>query len=300
MMEAPLVVPKDKISPRRSSDIEYFFRELFRRPAGLFGLIIILLVVIIIVFGPIFSPYSYAKQDIKHRLEGPTASHILGTDHLGRDLASRLIYGTQVAIGTAFPAVVIALALGLVLGLIAGYLGGWVDNILLIIFDTIQAFPAMILALALLSVLGPSSNNVILAIVVAFTPGYARITRAQVLAIKTNLFIEVEKSLGASLFRILFIHILPNTLPPMLILLAMDLPYGITVETGLSFLGLGVQPPLASWGVILSDGFAKIRMSPWAVIWPSVMLMLTTLGFTLFGETVRDLTDPKLIGSRRA
>jgi peptide/nickel transport system permease protein len=285
---------------RKPSDLEYFFHELSRRPAGLFGLIVILLIVFIIVFGPFISPYSYAQQDIKHRLEGPSASHLLGTDHLGRDLAARLIYGTKVAIGTAFPAVTIALVLGLVLGLIAGYLGGWVDNVLLIIFDTIQAFPAMILALALLSVLGPSTNNVILAIVVAFTPGYARITRAQVLAIKTNLFIEVEKSLGANLFRILFIHILPNTLPPMLILLAMDLPYGITVETGLSFLGLGVQPPLASWGVILSDGFAKIRISPWAVIWPSVMLMLTTLGFTLFGETVRDLTDPKLIGSRRA
>lgn len=285
---------------RRPSDLEFFFRELARRPAGLFGLIVILLIIFIIIFGPLISPYSYSDQDISHRLEGPSAQHLLGTDHLGRDLAARLIYGTRVALGTAFPAVSIALGLGLVLGLLAGYLGGWVDNLLLVIFDTIQAFPAMILALALLSILGPSSENVVLAIVVAFTPGYARITRAQVLGLKTNLFVEVEKSLGAGLFRILFVHILPNTLPPMLILLAMDLPYGITVETGLSFLGLGVQPPLASWGVILSDGFAKIRMSPWAVIWPSVMLMITTLGFTLFGETVRDLTDPKLIGSRRA
>lgn len=285
---------------RKTSEPEYLFRELTGRPAGLFGLIVILFIGFIILFGPMVSPYSYSKQDIKHRLEGPSTTHLLGTDHLGRDLAARLIYGTQVALGTAFPAVVIALVLGLILGLVAGYLGGWIDNILLIIFDTIQSFPAIILALALLSILGPSTNNVILAIVVAFTPGYARITRAQVLAIKTNLFIEVEKSLGANLFRILFIHILPNTLPSMLILLAMDLPYGITVETGLSFLGLGVQPPLASWGVILSDGFAKIRISPWAVIWPSVMLMITTLGFTLFGETVRDLTDPKLIGSRKA
>ncbi|HEX2979171.1 MAG TPA: ABC transporter permease [Anaerolineaceae bacterium] len=294
---SPQSVPS---ASRRPSDVEFFFRELAHRPAGLFGLIIILLIVFIIAFGPLLSPYSYSTQDIKNRMQGPSAQHVLGTDHLGRDLAARLIYGTRVALGTAFPAVSIALALGLVLGLLAGYLGGWVDNVLLIAFDTIQAFPAMILALALLSILGPSSENVILAIVVAFTPGYARITRAQVLALKTNLYVEVEKSLGAGLFRILFVHILPNTLPPMLILLAMDLPYGITVETGLSFLGLGVQPPLASWGVILSDGFAKIRMSPWAVIWPSVMLMITTLGFTLFGETVRDLTDPKLIGSRRA
>jgi peptide/nickel transport system permease protein len=285
---------------RKLSDPEYFVKELWRRPVGMFGLIVILLIIFVIIFGPSLSRYNYAKQDIKHRLEGPSSTHILGTDHLGRDLASRLIYGTKVALGTAFPAVAIALVLGLVLGLVAGYMGGWVDNLLLVIFDTIQAFPAMILALALLSILGPSTKNVVLAIVVAFTPGYARITRAQVLAIKTNLYIEVEKSLGTSIFRILFIHILPNTLAPMLILLAMDLPYGITIETGLSFLGLGVQPPLASWGVILSDGFAKIRNSPWPVIWPSVMLMITTLGFTLFGETIRDLIDPKLIGSRRA
>jgi peptide/nickel transport system permease protein len=294
-------LPMKKLNgTRKLSDPEYFFRELTRRPSGLFGLIIILLILFIIVLGPSLTNYTYSQQDIKHRLEGPSATHILGTDHLGRDLAARLIYGTKIALGTAFPAVVIALSLGLVLGLISGYLGGWVDNILIIIFDTVQAFPAMILALALLAILGPSSRNVILAIVVAFTPGYARITRAQVLSIKTDPYIEVEKSLGANLFRILFIHILPNTLAPMLILLAMDLPYGITVETGLSFLGLGVQPPLASWGVILSDGFAKIRNSPWPVIWPSVMLMITTLGFTLFGETVRDLIDPKMIGSRRA
>lgn len=286
--------------PKKISDLRYFFQELIKRPAGLFGAIVILLIVFIVIFGPSLSRYSYAEQDIQRRLEGPSADHILGTDQLGRDLAARLIYGTRIAMGTAVPAVVIALALGLILGLVSGYVGGWVDNLLLVSFDTIQAFPAMILALALLSILGPSSRNVVLAIVIAFTPGYARITRAQVLGIKTNPYIEVEKSLGANIFNILFVHILPNTLAPMLILLAMDIPYGITVETGLSFLGLGVQPPLASWGVMLSDGFAKIRISPWPVLWPSIMLMITTLGFTLFGETVRDLLDPKLIGSRRA
>jgi peptide/nickel transport system permease protein len=201
--------------------------------------------------------------------------------------------------GTAFPAVFTALVFGIVLGLLAGYLGGWVDNVLLVIFDTLQAFPATILALAFLALLGPSLNNVMLVIIISFTPGYARITRAQVISMKSNMYIEVERSMGAGLWRILFVHLLPNIIAPMLILLAMDLPYGITVEAGLSFLGLGVQPPTPSWGVILSDGFIKIRTSPWPVIWPSLFIMVSTFGFTMFGETLRDLLDPKFVGSRR-
>ncbi len=298
-MSAKTLPLKEPLVVKKSSSFQLFLRELLRRPGGLFGLIVIVLLIFILVAGPMLSPYDYAHQDIKHRMEGPSAAHLLGTDNIGRDLASRLIYGTRVAFGVAFPAVVTALLLGLVLGLLTGYIGGWFDSIMLIIFDTLQAFPAIILALALLSILGPSLQNVIIAIVVAFTPGYARITRAQVMAIKTNLYVEVERSLGAKMWRILFVHILPNIVAPMLILLAMDLPYGITVEAGLSFLGLGVQPPTPSWGVILSDGFDKIRNSPWPVIWPSVMIMISTLGLTLFGETLRDLLDPKLIGSRR-
>ena len=204
------------------------------------------------------------------------------------------------ALVTALPSVVGALAIGLLLGLLAGYLGGWVDNLLLVISDTVQAFPAMILALALLAVLGPSMKNVVFVIIVAFVPGYLRITRAQVMAVKVNPFVEVERALGASPLRIIFVHVLPNVLPTLIILLAMDLPGAITVEAGLSFLGLGVQPPTPSWGVVLADGFAKIRLTPWPVLWSSLTVMLTTLGFTLFGETVRDLLDPRLAGTRRA
>jgi peptide/nickel transport system permease protein len=276
-----------------------FVTEFAKRPSGIFGLAIILILTGVVLFAPALAPYDYAAQDIPNRLQGPSGSHLLGTDSLGRDLLSRLIFGTRVAMKTAFPAVFAALVFGLILGLLAGYLGGWVDNVLLVIFDTLQAFPATILALAFLALLGPSLNNVILVIIISFTPGYARITRAQVIAMKSNLHIEVERSLGAGLWRILFVHILPNVIAPMLILLAMDLPYGITVEAGLSFLGLGVQPPTPSWGVILSDGFIKIRNSPWPVIWPSVFIMLSTLGFTMFGETLRDLLDPKFVGSRR-
>jgi peptide/nickel transport system permease protein len=285
---------------KNPSGFAFFVHEFFKKPTGVFGLVVILILLGMVAFGPLLSRYDYAKQDIPSRMQGPSATHLLGTDSLGRDLASRLITGTRVAMGTAFPAVCIALLFGLVLGLLSGYMGGWLDNIFLVVFDTLQAFPATILALAFLAILGPSLGNVILVIIISFTPGYARITRAQVIAMKQNLHIEVERSMGAGLWRILFVHILPNIIAPMLILLAMDLPYGITVEAGLSFLGLGVQPPTPSWGVILSEGFIKIRNSPWPVIWPSLFIMLSTLGFTMFGEALRDLLDPKLAGSRRA
>jgi peptide/nickel transport system permease protein len=189
---------------------------------------------------------------------------------------------------------------GLVIGLIAGYAGGRVDNVILVIMDTLQAFPALLLALALMALLDPSVNNVILVIAIAYTPGYARIVRAQVLSVKEEPYIEVERSFGASHVRISLVHIVPNLLAPLLILLAMDLPAAIATEAGLSFLGLGVRPPAVSWGGILSDGFQKIRTSPWPVIGGALALMITTLGFTLFGEALRDILDPRVSGSRRA
>jgi peptide/nickel transport system permease protein len=293
------------MQPTVSSPVETprwleIIREMTLRSEGVISLVLVGMLIILLVFAPLIANYDPAHQDIQHRLEGPSTEHWLGTDHLGRDLFSRLIFGTRVALGTAFPSVSAALIMGIVLGLAAGYLGGNVDNVILVIMDTLQAFPAVILTLALLALLGASATNVIIVIAIAYTPGYARIVRAQVLSYKENPFVEVERSLGATDLRIIFIHILPNILAPLVILLAMDLPTAITTEAGLSFLGLGVKPPTPSWGIILADGFAKIRNSPWPVLWASLMLMVTTLGFTLFGETLRDVLDPKLAGTRRA
>ncbi len=274
-------------------------REVARRPAGLFGLLIVAGLLIVVAFAPLIAPYGDATQNILHRLEGPSLSHLLGTDQIGRDLLSRLMFGSRIALGVAVPAVAGAFALGLLLGLVAGYLGGRVDNAMVVIMDTLQAFPAVILALALLALLGPSLRNVIIVIAVAFAPNYARVSRALVLSVKQNPFVEVERSLGASNLRIVLVHILPNIMAPLFILMAMDLPSAITTEAGLSFLGLGVQPPTPSWGVILADGFSRVRESPWGVVWASVTLMVTTLGFTMLGETLRDLVDPKLAGVRR-
>ena len=272
--------------------------DVLRRPLGVLGFLIVLGFMLMVLFAPILAPYHYAEQDIPNMLQGPSRQYLLGTDHLGRDLLSRIIYGARIALVVAVPAVTIALVGGITLGLLAGYVGGVVDNATVIFMDSMQAFPAVILALAILALLGSSLVNVIIVIGLAWIPGYARITRAQVLSAKQNQYVEVERSLGASQKRILGYHILPNVVAPLLILAAMDLPVVITFEAGLSFLGLGVKPPTPSWGVILSDGFNWIRHTPWPIMWAGLTLIIVTLGFTLFGETLRDVLDPRLSGTR--
>ncbi|MGQ9666236.1 MAG: ABC transporter permease [Anaerolineae bacterium] len=274
--------------------------EVLQRPLGALGFFIVFMFLVAVIFAPALAPYDYAKQDIPSMLQGPSRAHLLGTDHLGRDLLSRIIYGSRIALIAAVPSVSIALAGGIILGLLAGYIGGIVDDVIVIILDSIKAFPAVILALAILALLGPSLMNEILVIGLAWIPGYARVTRAQVFSARQNLYVEAERSLGASSRRIVLWHILPNILAPLLILAAMDLPVVITFEAGLSFLGLGVRPPTPSWGVILAEGFNFIRQTPWPVTWAGLTLIITTLGFTLFGETLRDVLDPRLIGTRRA
>lgn len=272
--------------------------DVLRRPLGALGFLIVLAFMLMVVLAPVLAPYDFAKQDIPSMLQGPSRSYWLGTDHLGRDLWSRIVYGARIALGVAVPAVTLALAGGLAVGLLAGYVGGRVDDVTLVFLDSLQAFPAVILALTILALLGPSLANVIIVIGLAWTPGYARIARAQVLTAKQNQYVEVERSLGASQRRILAYHILPNIVAPLLILAAMDLPVVITFEAGLSFLGLGVRPPTPSWGVILADGFNYIRQSPWPITWAGLTLIITTLGFTLFGEALRDVLDPALSGTR--
>jgi len=271
--------------------------DVLKRPLGALGFLIMLGFLLTVVFAPMLAPYDYAEQDVPSMLQGPSRKYLLGTDHVGRDLLSRIIYGSRIALGVAVPAVGISLVGGVVVGLISGYLGGIVDDIVLVLLDSIQAFPAVVLALTVLALLGPSLINVIIVIGLAWIPGYARVTRAQMLSAKQNVYVEAERSLGATTWRIVLVHILPNILAPLIILATMDLPVVITFEAGLSFLGLGVRPPTPSWGVILSDGFNFIRQSPWPITWAGLTLIITTLGFTLFGETLRDVLDPRLSGT---
>ena len=274
--------------------------QVLEQPLGALGFVIVMGFLLLVLFGPLLAPYDYAEQNLSRILEGPSWDYLLGTDHLGRDLLSRIMYGARIALVTAVPAVMISVIGGVILGLLSGFLGGRVDDGIVIVLDSIQAFPGVILALAILALLGPSLVNEIIVIGIAWIPAYARITRAQAMSAKNQMYVEAERSLGATNQRILSSHVLPNILAPLLILAAMDLPVVITFEAGLSFLGLGVRPPTPSWGVILSDGFKFVRNSPWPILWAGLALAITTLGFTVFAEALRDVLDPKLSGTRKA
>ena len=274
--------------------------QVLEQPLGALGFVIVVAFLLLVLLGPLLAPYDYAEQNLSRILEGPSKDYLLGTDHLGRDLLSRIMYGARIALITAVPAVMISVIGGVILGLLSGYLGGRVDDGIVIVLDSIQAFPGVILALAILALLGPSLVNEIIVIGIAWIPAYARITRAQAMSAKNQMYVEAERSLGATNGRILTSHVLPNILAPLLILAAMDLPVVITFEAGLSFLGLGVRPPTPSWGVILSDGFKFVRNSPWPILWAGLALAITTLGFTVFAEALRDVLDPKLSGTRKA
>jgi peptide/nickel transport system permease protein len=272
--------------------------DVLRQPLGLIGFVIVLAFLIAVLFAPQIAHYDFARQDIPNRMQGPSVTYWLGTDHLGRDIFSRLVYGSRIAFGTAIPSVSIALVAGIFMGLIAGYTGGIVDNVIVILMDMLQAFPSIMLSLAILALLGPSLVNVIIVIGLTWMPNYARVIRAQTLSVREKAYVEAERSLGATHRNILLSHILPNVIAPALLLAAMDLPWVITFEAGLSFMGMGVRPPTPSWGAILSEGFNHIFESQWPILWSGLTLALTTLGFTLFGEALRDVLDPRLSGTR--
>ena len=263
-------------------------------PQGVFGLALVVLFFASAIFAPLLSPYDPNQLDIPVRMSGPTLDHWVGTDQLGRDTFSRVLYGGRVALKIAGIGVSVSFVIGLLLGMIAGYGPRWLDNTLLLLFDTIRSFPTIVMALAVVALTGPSLTLVMVIVIVTSIPGYARLARTSTLALKNTEFIIAERSLGAGFFTILRRHVMPNVVGPLLILAAMDVPVVVTVEAGLSFLGLGVLPPTASWGTILNEGYLVIRDTPWPVIAGGIPLVLTTLGFTFLGEALRDVFDPRL------
>lgn len=269
-------------------------KRISRDPLGLMGLCLVVLMVVSALFASLIAPYDPIALNIMDRLQAPSASHLLGTDQLGRDLFSRVLFGGQVALKVALISIGAALSIGIMLGMIAGFGPRWLDNVIMLFFDTIRSFPTVMFALATVALVGPSLTTVIVVIVVTSIPTYGRVVRTQTLIIKSNEFVKAEQVMGASLMRILTIHILPNVVGPLLILASMDIPTVIALEAGLSFLGMGVKPPTPSWGSILNDGYTLIRNTPWPIIAGSVPLILVTLGFTFLGESLRDQLDPKL------
>ncbi|WP_246740731.1 ABC transporter permease [Mesorhizobium sp. NZP2298] len=271
-------------------------RRIMREPLGAIGLTLVAVVVLSAVFAGVLTSYTPSKISPAERFASPSLMHLLGTDHLGRDLFTRVLYGGRVALMIALGSTLVSLIVGVVLGLIAGYGPRWLDNVLLLIFDAVKSFPTVMLALTLVTLFGPSLYAVVLVVMLVNVPGYARIIRTQTLVLKSAEHVMAARSMGASASRILRVHILPNIIGPILILVSMDIPVVVAIEAGMSFLGLGVRPPTPSWGAILNDGFANIRDSYWIVIAGGLPIVLTTLGFTFFGETLRDLFDPRLKG----
>ena len=269
-------------------------RMFFSNGLGVFGLVLVLLFFMTAIFASFFATHDPFAMDIPNRMSGPTFEHWAGTDQLGRDTFSRVIYGGQVALKVAAIGVSISLFIGLILGMVAGYGPKWLDSILLLFFDAIRSFPTIVLALASVALLGPSLELVLAVVIITSIPGYARLARTSTLALKNTEFILSEKALGAGSWLIIWRHIMPNVIGPLLILAAMDVPVVVTIEAGLSFLGLGVLPPTASWGTILNEGYLVVRDTPWPIIAGGIPLVLTTLGFTFLGEALRDVFDPRL------
>lgn len=285
--------------PGRISRIASTLRQVVSTPLGAIGFALVALIVLTAVFAPWIAPYSPTAISVKERLADPSWGHLLGTDQLGRDLFSRVILGTRTAMIVALVSLAVALAVALPLGLIAGYGPRWLDACLILVFDSLSSLPMIMFGLAMVVLLGAGVSTVIFVIVIYSVPSYARLIRTQTLSIKTRDFIKAEQAMNASLGRILFVHLLPNVIGPLLILACLDLSTIITLEAGLSFLGLGVKPQIPSWGNILSDGFAVIRTTPLPVIAGGLPLILATIGFTFFGEALRDALDPKLARENR-
>lgn len=262
--------------------------------SGIAGGAIVAVVVLAAILAPVVSPYDPDALDVLHRFAAPGALHWLGTDQLGRDLLSRLLFGASVAMAVSLSAIALALVAGTLLGVLAASLPPRGERPVLILFDIVASFPSLVFALVTVAVLGPSTRNVVFIVAVTLVPQFGRVARAQALGVVASPYVEAERILGASAGRILFWHVLPNIAGPLIVLASIEIPVVVTIEAGLSFVGLGVRPPLASWGTLIYDGYAYLSDSTVPITVSSLTLAVATLGFTLFGEALRDAVDPRM------
>ncbi|WP_430790522.1 ABC transporter permease [Virgibacillus flavescens] len=274
--------------------MKQFLKKLIQDKVGLLGAIGIALVILIALLAPLIAPYSPEQMFTKHAMESPSAQFIFGTDEFGRDIFSRIVYGAQVSLQVGLIAVGIGASLGLLFGLISGYFQGKVDQIIMRIMDVFFAFPDILLALAIVAVLGPSVTNTMIAIGIVFTPVFTRIVRGTVIGVNENEYITNAVAIGVSPIKIIFKHITPNIMAPFIVQVTLGLSGAILTEASLSFLGLGVQPPNPSWGVMLNSSRAYMEFAPWTILFPTVAIVFTIFCFNLFGDSLRDILDPKL------
>jgi peptide/nickel transport system permease protein len=285
------------IGTAREAGALHALRSTFRRSVSLrFGVVVILAVLAIAAAAPAIAPYDPIANDLRARLQPPSRVHVFGTDDFGRDVFSRVVWGTRTSLLVAAIVVAVAALGGAIVGLVSGYTGGRLDDVVMRVIDVLLAFPALLLALAVMAALGSSLVNVILAVAVAFLPRFARLQRSVVLSVREREFVMAAEALGSPRLRVLWRHVMPNCLAPLIVMSTVSAADAILVEASLSFLGLGVQPPAPTWGAVISDGRSFLQNAPWISGLSGVAIMCTVLGLNLLGDGARDVLDPTLRG----
>jgi peptide/nickel transport system permease protein len=269
-------------------------RQAARTRLGPLGVVVMLVAIVVALSAPVISPYDPLKQDLGNTLARPDRAHLMGTDNVGRDVLSRMVWGTRVSLMAGFGSVALAVATGGLLGLLAGYAGGRTDGLVMRVMDAVLSFPPLVLALALGAVLGAGLTGVVIALGVVYTPTFARLMRGQVLTITARDYVEAARALGAPGWRVAWHHVLPNAAAPIVIQASLSVAFAILAEASLSFLGLGIQPPGASWGSMINAGRGYLQQAPWIVFWPGAALFVTVVGLNFVGDAVREALDPRL------
>jgi peptide/nickel transport system permease protein len=280
--------PRDRLLPR-----------LLHTYAGLVGLVLVAAFVVVGLMGALgWTPYPPIEQHPRDRLQAPSHTYVMGTDLFGRDVASRVMEGAANSLRVAVFSVALSASLGTLLGTVSGFFAGITDQFIMRVMDVFFAFPEILLALLIVSILGPGINTTILAIAIVYTPIFARVARGPVLSVKAMEYVTAARCLGMQEWRILYRHVLPNTLAPLIVQVSLALSWSLLTEAGLSFLGLGTQPPNASWGVMLSESRSIAEIAPWLMVFPGIAIVLGVLGFNLLGDGLRDVLDPRLRGQK--
>ncbi|MCM0626532.1 ABC transporter permease [Lysinibacillus sp. OL1_EC] len=288
---------KKEVAPAREKAVGPWlegWRSFKKSKVSLVGAGIVIFFILLAVIGPFIAPQGINEQDLTKRLLAPSADHWFGTDDFGRDIFSRIIHGARISLWVGFFSVILSVIIGSLLGIIAGYYGKWIDTIISRIFDIMLAFPSMLLAIAVVSVLGPSLQNALIAIAIINVPNFGRLIRSKVLSVKEEEYIVAAKAIGMRDARILFSHILPNSITPIIVQGTLAIATAIIEAAALGFLGLGAQAPAPEWGKMLADARKFLLNAPWTMIFPGLAIMLTVLGFNLMGDGLRDALDPKM------
>ncbi len=269
-------------------------KRFLRNKLALLGLAVVVFVVLISLSASIVAPFDPLKLSLSNRIEAPSGEHLFGTDHFGRDILSRVLYGGRVSLWVGVMSVILAGMVGIILGAVGGYFGGRIDYVIVLIMDALISFPSVLLAIGLMAVMGPGVKNIIIAMALVGVPTYGRVVRGSVLSIRQKEYIEAARNAGSGDLKIIFLHVLPNTMAPLIVVTTIGVANAVLIEAALSFLGLGVPPPAPSWGNILSDGRNFISQAPWLTIFPGLAITLSVLGFNTMGDGLRDVLDPKL------